>query len=313
MIDSAKKPKQMIEPYKLVYVLIVFLVSLAVTLTSVAGFMHSKNYFKFEKDTAENMASRTIFVDRSFEKETLRAVNSADTQRIKQIVSQEYPGRNINVIPVYSALSGVYLNGKPAYLFAIPKEYCSFLGLSEMQDDTAYFYNDEISKADFEISVTKIVDGGFVSDKLESISFEAKNGVSEKSLVSVIERENMTPGMLEEPICFVTMDSFYKIASLLVEDEIKNETELGEYNELTALKGIYICSDSLSYVNSISSTLVQQNYNAYAPTDTFGDFEEAISNVFIVSILSSVGLICLSGVNIFLTIRTVKRIKNKEM
>ena len=181
-----------------------------------------------------------------------------------------------------------------------------------MQENTAYFYNTEEGKAELQISVTKIVDNGFVSDKLENITFEAKNGVSKKSLLSVIEKENMTPSTREDPICFVTMDSFYKIASIMLETEVESEIELDEYSALVPLEGIYICSDKLSSVNSISSILIQQNYNAYAPIDTFGDFEESISNTFIVFILSSVALIFLSAVNIFITVKTAKRIKDKE-
>lgn len=309
---NISKPKHMIEPYKIVFVMIVFLVSLAITLTSAAGLIYSKNYFSYERDTAENMASRTVYTDYNFENDDLRRVNSSDIERIRQILVQKFPGRNINVIPVYSICSGIYLNGTHVNLFAFPKEYCSFFGLDKMQENTAYFYNAEEGKAEFQISVTKIVDNGFVSDKLENITFEAKNGVSKKSLLSVIEEENMTPSTREDPICFVTMDSFYKIASIMLETEVESEIELDEYSALISLEGIYICSDKLSSVNSISSILVQQNYNAYAPIDTFGDFEESISNIFIVFILSSVALICLSAVNIFITVKTAKRIKEKE-
>ena len=98
----------------------------------------------------------------------------------------------------------------------------------------------------------------------------------------------------------------------MLETEVNHETQLDEYSALIPLEGIYICSDKLSSVTSLSSTLVQQNYNAYAPIDTFGDFEESISNIFIVFILSSVALIFLSAVNIYITIKTVKRIKEKE-
>lgn len=306
---NISKPKIMIEPYKIVFVIIVFFVSLAITLTSVAGFIYSKNYFSYEKDTAENMASRTIYVDYSFENDNLHCVNSSDIEKIYQILVQKFPGRNINVIPVYSICSGIYLNDTPVNLYAFPKEYCSFFGLDKMQDNTAYFYNDEKSKAEFQICVTKFVDNGFVSDKLESITFEAKNGISKNSIVSVIE-ESMIPSMREDPICFVTMESFYKIVSIMLEAEVKSEIELDGYSALVPLEGIYICSDKLSSVNSISSILVQKNYNAYAPIDTFGDFENSISNTFIVFILSSVGLIFLSAVNIFIIIKTAKRIKD---
>ena len=309
---NISKPKHMIEPYKIVFVMIVFFVSLAITLTSSAGLIYSKNYFNYERDTAENMASRTVYTNYNFENNDLRWVNSSDIERIRQILLQKFPGRNINVIPIYSVCSGVYLNNKPVNLYAFPKEYCSFFGLDEMQDNTAYFYNAEEETAEFQIAITRIVDNGFVSDQLENITFEAKNGVSKKSLLSVIEGENMTPSTREDPICFVTMDSFYKIASIMLETKVESEIKLDEYSALIPLEGIYICSDKLSSVNSISSILVQQNYNAYAPIDTFGNFEESISNMFIVFILSSVALIFLAAVNIFITIKTAKRIKDND-
>ena len=310
--DKSEKLRHMIEPYKIVFVLVVFLVSLGITFTSVAGFMYSKDYFEYEKNTTENMAGRTVYVDYSFENVNLHRVNSADTEKIEQIITKKYPGRNIDIIPVYTFISGIYLESERVNVYAIPKDFCSFLGLTEMQNDTAYFYNEEISQANFEICVTKIVENGFESDKLEKLTFKAKNGVSDKSLVSIIEKENMTPSMREDPICFVTLDSFYKMASIMLETNIKSEIDLDKYSELTTLKGIYICCDRLSLINSVSSTLVQQSYNAHTPMDTFGSFEKVLPNIFLVFILSSVGLVLISAVNIYLTIRTVKRIKNKD-
>lgn len=312
LTGNASKPKRMIEPYKIVFVLVVFLVSLGITFASVAGFMYSKDYFEYEKNSAENMSGRTVYVDYSFENINLHRVNSSDTERIKQIITQKYSGRNIDIIPVYTFSSGIYLENKRVNVYAIPKEFCSFLGLSEMQNGTAYFNNEEIGQANFQICVTKIIENGFVSDKLEKLTFEAKTGVSDKSLVSILEKENMTPSMREDPICFVTLDSFCKMASVMLETDIKNETELDKYSELTTLKGIYICCDRLSLVNSVSSTLVQQNYNAHTPIDTFGSFEKVLPNIFLVFILSSTGLVLISAVNIYLTIRTIKRIKSKD-
>ena len=95
-------------------------------------------------------------------------------------------------------------------------------------------------------------------------------------------------------------------------EDIKNEVDLDKYSELITLKGIYICCDRLSLVSSASSTLVQQSYNAHTPIDTFGSFEKVLPNIFLVFILSSTGLVLISAVNIYLTIRTVKRIKNKD-
>lgn len=312
LTDNTNKPKRMIEPYKIVFVLVVFLVSLGITFTSVAGFMYSKDYFEYEKNTTENMSGRTVYVDYSFENVNLHRVNSSDTEKIEQIFTQKYPGRNIDIIPVYAFTSGIYLENKSVNVYAIPKEFCSFLGLSEMQNDTAYFYNEEISQANFEICVTKIIENGFVSDRLEKLTFVAKGGVSDKSLVSIIEKENMTPSMREDPICFVSLDSFYKMASIMLETDINSEVDLDKYSELITLKGIYICCDRLSIVNSVSSTLVQQSYNAHTPIDIFGSFEKVLPNIFLVFMLSSAGLVLISSVNIYLTIRTVKRIKNKD-
>lgn len=309
--EDTQKAKPMLAPYKLVFVLIVFLVSFAVALTGVSGLIYAKNYFKYEKDTAENLAGRTVFVDYSFEKDNLRGVKAADTENIKQILTKKYPHRNINVIPLYRICGGIYLNQEPIQLYAVPKTDCALLGLSKMQDRTAYFYNQKIGQADFEISVTEITEHGFESDKLEHLTFQAENSVSENGLIALMQKD-MSPQMREMPLCFVTMESLYEIASVLLETEITAETDLEPYRELIVLDGIYICSDNLGAVSGIASTLVQENYNAYAPVDTFGDFEETVSNTYIVFILSSVGLVCLSAVNIYLTVRTVKRIKKKE-
>ncbi len=107
---GTQETKRMIAPYKLVFVLIVFLVSSAIALTSVSGLIYAKNYFKYEKGTAENISGRTVFVDYSFESGTLRGVNTADAENIKQILTKKYPYKNINVIPVYRVCGGIYLN-----------------------------------------------------------------------------------------------------------------------------------------------------------------------------------------------------------
>ncbi len=310
--SSNESPKQMIEPYKIVYVLVVFFVSFAITVAGVAGLMYSEDYFQYEKETMENVASRTIYINHHVESDGPRTVDSTDVKAIKQIISQKYSSQSMDVIHVYGVNGGLFLNGRPVNIFAIPKEYSSFLGLNKMKDDIVYFNNEEFSQIEFQVSVTKIVDGGFVSDKLEKMTFKAENGVSDKSLVATIKRENMTPSALEDPMCFVSMDTFYKIASVLVEGEINCEEDLDKYKGIISTEGIYICVDRLSYVNSVSSTLIQQNYNAYSPVDAFEDFEKNISASFMILILSSVGLVALSSVNIYLTIRTVKRIKNKE-
>ncbi len=310
--EDGSKPKQMMSPHKLVFVLIVFLVSFSITVTSVAGLLYSKEYFSYEKAIAEDIASRTIFVDCNFENTSIRKMNHSDVDRIRNMISAKYPGRNINTIPVYDFNSGIYLDGSLVNLFAIDEKNCSFLGLNEMQDNTAYFLDKKMNKAEFDICVTKIVDGGFVSDKLEHLTLDAKGGVSEESLVSVIKKENMMPSEFEDPVCFVNMNTFYKMASIMLDADISGVSDLGDYSELAELEGVYICVDSLSCLSSVLSVLVEQKYNAHAPIDAFGDYEKTISTTFTIFILSSVGLVCLSAVNIYLVLRTSNQLKKKR-
>lgn len=312
LLEGAKTPRKMIEPYKIVYVLVVFMVSFAITVTGVAGLMYSKEYFKYEKDTAENMANRTVYVDSYIDKGEYRRVTIEDAQQISQVLLQKYPGKNISVIPVYGVNSGVYLNGMPVNLYAVSEEYSSFLGLSDMKDDVAYFYNEDVTTAEFDVCVTEFVDGGFVSDKMEKLTFDAESGVSEKSIVSTIQKETMTPSSMESPTCFVTMETFFKFASVLVESEVTRTEDFQKAEGIIESRGIYVCVDSLSHISSVASELVKQNYNAYAPVDAFEDFESTISAAFIVFILLSVALVCLSAVNIFITIRTIKRLKGQD-
>ncbi len=310
--EGAQSPRRMLEPYKIVFVFVVFLVSFAISVTGVAGLMYSKEYFKYEKDTVENMANRTLYIDSCTENGTYRKVTADDAEQIKQILTQKYPGKSISVIPVYGVNSGIYMDGRPVNVYAIPEEHSSFLGLSGMDKDVAYFSNKDIDNAVFDICVTKIVDGGFVSDKTEKLTLDAQSGVSEKSIVSTIQKETMTPSALEDPTCFVTMETFYRIASMLVECEITTTEDLQNARGIIESRGIYICVDSLSHISSVASELVKLNYNAYAPEDAFEDFESAISAAFIVFILLSIALVCLSATNIFITIRTIKRFKEQE-
>lgn len=310
--DGEQSPRKMLEPYKIVYVFVVFLVSFAISVTGIAGLIYSKEYFKYEKDTVENMANRTLYIDSCTENGTYRKVTAGDAEQIKQVLTQKYPGKNISVISVYGVNSGIYMDGRPVNVYAISEEHSSFLGLSDMQKDVAYFYNKEISTAVFDICVTKIVEGGFVSDKIEKLTLDAKNGVSEKSIVTTIQRETMTPSALEEPTCFVTMETFYRIVSVLVESEITATEDFQKAAGIVESRGIYVCVDSLSHISSVASELVKLSYNAYAPEDAFEDFETAISAAFIVFILLSIALVCLSAVNIFITARTIKRAKEQE-
>jgi len=186
------------------------------------------------------------------------------------------------------------------------------LGLDDMRDGTAYFYKTEATTAEFDICVTKIVDGGFVSDKIEKLSLTTDGGVSEKSVVSTIERESMTPGALENPTCFVTTETFFDIVSVLIESDVTKTEDFRKAKGIIESRGIYVCVDSLTHISSVASELVKLNYNAYAPEDAFEDFESAISAAFIIFILLSISLVCLSAVNIFITVRTVKRSREKE-
>lgn len=64
--------------------------------------------------------------------------------------------------------------------------------------------------------------------------------------------------------------------------------------------------DKMGLVNSVSSLLTENNYNAYAPVDSVELFENAMSATFTVFIIASSSLIIITAINVFLTIKTMR-------
>ena len=94
-----------------------------------------------------------------------------------------------------------------------------------------------------------------------------------------------------------------------INSKIENEQDFIEYEDLVKLEGIYICTNNLSGTNSVNSILSFNNYNAYTPIDTFRNFENTVSNLFIVFLLSSVILLLLTVINIFLSVNVARRMR----
>ena len=304
-LSEMNKPKHMLEPYKLVFVLIVLLISASITVTSIAGLLYSNKYFQREK----SFNSHTVYVNYLYENGSGKKVDSSDTERLKSILLKKYPNHNFDIIPIYTCM-GVLMNGKSVNLFAVDEKFCSLLGLKEMHTDTAYSSTKLPNTVKLDISVTKIVEGGFESNKLEHLELKTALGVSEELLSSAVKQNSM-PSMQEEPFVFVNMETFYEITSLLLDEKIESENDFSDYNELVFLRGIYVYSDRLSFASPVSTALSKENYNAYVLEDLFENFEKAISTTFKVFILSSASLVFLSAVNIYLTFRAIGKIKNK--
>ncbi|MCM1364445.1 MAG: hypothetical protein NC122_09380 [Faecalibacterium sp.] len=304
--EKENKPKHMLEPYKLMFILIVLLISASITVTSIAGLMYSDSYFQNEND----FNSRTVYVDFLIDDNQIKKLDFADAENINDILTEKYRVHKCSVIPVYTCI-GVTMNEK-VNLFAIDEKYCSFLGLKEMVTGTVYSSNELAENIELEINVTKMMnDGGFLSDKLEHITLKTNSQISDNSLETVLKR-NLTPSTQKMPTLFINMETFYNITSLLVDEKINNENDFASFGEIIYLEGIYIYADSLSLVSPINTTLSMNGYNAYALEDSFDNFEKAISTTFKIFICASSGLIFLSAVNIYLTIRAINKLKRDD-
>ncbi len=304
LLKKDGKNIQMLPPYKLILALMAFFISLVITATSVVGLFYSKEYFEYEKDTIKNMSARTVYVNNVFCAGTARNVSVTDVDNINSILEEAFTINRNEVIPVYTACGGLSMNGCSLNLFAIDKKYCNYIGLDEMSDGTLYLANSQNEDIVLDISVTEIVDGGFVSNDLEHLTLSTKSGIAENSLVMT---NSVTPGM--KNVGFVNMETFFEITSLLIDSKIENEQDFIEYEDLVKLEGIYICANNLSGINSVNSILSFNNYNAYTPIDTFRNFENTVSNLFIVFLLSSVILLLLTVINIFLSVNVARRMR----
>jgi hypothetical protein len=284
---------------------------LSVTVTSVIGLLFAKQYFQYEKDFLKNVAIHTITVDASFGNHTLRTVIPADAEDISQALKNEFPDAKIATIPVRTSAAGLSLNGEHLNLFALDQKHGFLVNLNQIEDKTAYFTTQQPKTIALEISaVTEMRDGGFASSELERFLINTSMGVSSKT--PILTSKTMMPSMLEYPTCFVNTNTFCEIISILLKKDVKNIDEVTGNNDIIQLNGIFVYVDDLRLVSPVSTFLTEQSYRTYAPADSFEDFGETVSVMYIVFLLSSIVLLCITTLNIFLSFRSFYRVQQKD-
>ena len=290
----------------------VMMFAISIIITMIIGLLYARQYFQYEKDFLENISVKTICVDASFSETSVHPVTSSDINRIRDDVSKRFPGNEISVIPVYTCM-GIFMNGKAVNLFAIEQEQRFFIDLEQMENDTVYFTKKQPETVALEISVTEDAGDGFQSNEMKRLLFHTAPGVSEKTPILAAQNQYLTPSMRELPVCFVNMETFQKIVSVLLGERIHSINEKTVNGELVMLAGLYIYVDDLRLVSPVSSFLTTQNYRAYAPADAFDNFGATVSNTFLIFLLSAMILLCMTTVNIFLAFRAFYRVQQKDM
>lgn len=289
--------------------LIMFLVS--ITVTSVIGLLYARQYFQYERDFLENVAMRTITVERYFGDHSVRPVSFADVSKLTEILDEELPNTEITVVPVYTTNTGITMDGGQINFFAIESDHSFMVNLDELIDNTAYFTRSQPSTVAIEISaITEITDNGFVSGALERVILDTEIGLFKNT--PILSTQNIFPSMLDYPTLFVNMNTFHEIASIFLNRKIENIQDVTE-SDLISLHGIFVYVDDLRLVSSVGSLLMKQDYSAVAPIDAFDDFEETLSVAFMVFLLSSIVLLCMTTINIFLSFRSFYRVQQKDM
>lgn len=279
-----------------------------VTVVMVLGLLYARQYFQYKKDFTENLAMKTVRVDANFCEDTVQPMHTSDISVIESAMQQDFPNSGAKVIPVYTC-AGIYKDGAHINLYAIEKGDSFFIGLEQMLDDTAYFLKKQPETVMLEVSVLKEVAGGFSSEKIKPLRLQTDDGVSEKTPVL----STLMPGMKEDLTCFVNMETFRRIISAALEENAETVAEAESHTELITISDIYVYAEDLQSVNTISEFLSAQNYRAYTPTDAFDDFNETISVTYTVFLLSSIILLCIATVNIFLSFRSFYRVQQKDI
>lgn len=291
--------------------LTMFLVS--ITITSVIGLLYAKQYFQYKKDFLENVSVRTVTVDASFDYSTLHAISPEDIAKLKSIISSNLPNCKADVIPVYTC-SGLSMNGMPINLFAIDSTQSYLTGLNDMVDNTAYFVKQQAKTLAIEISViTELNEEGVQSGKLERIIIQTDKGVSKNTPILTIQNQYLLPSISESPTCFVNLNTFCNIVSTLLDQNVEDINETITGNELVRITGIYVCVDDFHLISNVSSLLTENNYRTYAPADAFDNFGETVSIGLFVFFFSSIVLLCMTTVNIFLSFFSFYRVQQKDM
>ncbi len=173
----------------------------------------------------------------------------SDTQAIAEILEAELPDEEISLVPVYSC-GGLYTDGEPLFLYAIDKENASALGLEEMADDTMYFTEASADSVELEIRVTKEEEGGYLEYDIAYMTLNAESGVKGK-LLKTVQKEFMTPSVLEGLFCFVNMETYTKIASAHLDKEITDIEPEIDSSSLLDFKGVVIETNKAGRVEKI--------------------------------------------------------------
>ncbi|MDR1927144.1 MAG: hypothetical protein LBQ33_00720 [Oscillospiraceae bacterium] len=289
--------------------LAIFLAS--ITITGIIGLLYARQYFQYEKDFLENVAMRTITVERYFGNQSVRSVSFTDVSELTRILDKEFPSTKTTVIPVYRPNTGFTVDESPINLFAVERSHSFLVDLDDMLDNTAYSISQQPKTIGLEISViTEITDNGFVSGVLERVILNTELGASRNT--PILSTQNFFPSMLEYPTFFVNMDTFHEIASIFLNREIVSMQDATD-SGLISLQGIFVYVDDLRLVSAVASFLMEQDYSAAAPADAFDNFGETLSVAFMVFLLSSICLICMTTVNIILSFRSFYRVQQKDM
>jgi len=288
---------------------IMFLVS--ITITSVIGLLYARQYFQYERDFLENVAMRTITVERYFGNQSVRPVSFTDVFEVTKILEKEFPNTKITVVPVYTTNTGITANGGQLNFFAIESEHSFIVDLDEMLDNTAYFTRPQPNTIAIEISVlTEITDNGFVSGALKRMILDTEIGATGNT--PILSTQNIFPSMLAYPTFFVNMNTFNEIAAIFLNRKIENIQDAAA-SGLISLHGIFVYVDELRMVSAVSSLLGKQDYSTVAPINAFDDFGETLSVTFMVFMLTAAVLLCMTTVNIFLSFRSFYRVQQKDM
>jgi hypothetical protein len=284
----------------------------SITITSIIGLLYARQYFQYEKDFLENVSMRTVNVDMHFGNQTIRPVHSADIDDIAHALNEEFPNAKMTVIPVYSTNTGLTVDGAPVNLFALEASHCFLLGLDEMLDNTAYSVRQQPKTIGLEINVlTETTEYGIVFGALERMLLNTSTGVSAKT--PVLTSPNIFPSMLENATIFINTNTFRSIVSTLLNTDVANLHDVMDRNDLVRMEGLFVYVDDLRLVSQVSTFLTEQDYRSFAPADAFDNFGETLSVTFIVFLLSSIVLLCMTTINIVLSFRSFYRVQQKDM
>ncbi len=178
----------------------------------------------------------------------------SDVEKINEGLNAEYPDEEISVVPVYGTDAQISMNDEIIRIYAIDPSHASFLGLEEMTNGTAYFADEQSSEIELKICViTEIEENGIVSGDLAYMTLDAQAGVSEKGLLSVLKDKCFTPSMLEEPVCFVTTNTFSEITALA--NGVENLDEAGSIFSVTKIIGICVYAENSKAVSEYLTEL----------------------------------------------------------